>query len=62
MAINTQVHLQAPAKINLFLHVLGQRVDGYHELQSVFRTINLFDQLTITVGDLQTTADGSKRE
>lgn len=53
MAINTQVHLQAPAKINLFLHVLGQRVDGYHELQSVFRTINLFDQLTITVGGSQ---------
>ena len=35
----------APAKINLFLHVTGQRSDGYHELQTVFQYLSLFDEL-----------------
>lgn len=33
----------APAKINLFLHVIGQRTDGYHLLQSVFRLLDYSD-------------------
>jgi 4-diphosphocytidyl-2-C-methyl-D-erythritol kinase len=33
----------APAKLNLFLHVTGQRTDGYHLLQSVFRFIDASD-------------------
>ncbi len=35
----------APAKLNLMLHVLGRREDGYHELQTVFRLIDLCDEL-----------------
>ncbi len=35
----------APAKINLFLHVIGRRPDGYHLLQSVFESIDWFDEL-----------------
>ncbi|MBI5899395.1 MAG: 4-(cytidine 5'-diphospho)-2-C-methyl-D-erythritol kinase [Rhodocyclales bacterium] len=35
----------APAKINLFLHVVGRRADGYHLLQTVFRLIDLADRL-----------------
>jgi len=39
----------APAKLNLFLHVVGRRPDGYHLLQSVFRFIDFGDQLRFTV-------------
>ena len=35
----------APAKLNLFLHVTGRRPDGYHELQTVFRFVDLCDRL-----------------
>ncbi len=35
----------APAKLNLFLHVTGQRADGYHTLQTLFRFIDLHDML-----------------
>ena len=37
----------APAKLNLFLHVLGRRSDGYHELQTVFRFLDIGDRLEI---------------
>jgi 4-diphosphocytidyl-2-C-methyl-D-erythritol kinase len=39
----------APAKLNLFLHVLGKRADGYHELQTVFRLIDRADRVGIAV-------------
>ena len=35
----------APAKLNLFLHVIGRRADGYHSLQTAFRLIDLADTL-----------------
>jgi 4-diphosphocytidyl-2-C-methyl-D-erythritol kinase len=38
--------LRAFAKINLSLHVKGVRSDGYHEIQTIFQTIDLFDRLT----------------
>lgn len=37
--------LPAPAKINLFLHVVGRRADGYHLLQTVFRFVDRCDEL-----------------
>ena len=39
----------APAKLNLFLHVLGRRPDGYHLLQSVFTLIDRCDRIRIQV-------------
>mgnify|MGYP001080205620 CR=1 FL=1 len=37
----------APAKLNLFLHVVGRRADGYHLLQSVFRFVDFGDTVHI---------------
>ncbi|WP_299451176.1 4-(cytidine 5'-diphospho)-2-C-methyl-D-erythritol kinase [uncultured Pigmentiphaga sp.] len=42
-------NIPAPAKLNLFLHVVGQRADGYHLLQTVFRFIDLQDTLHLRV-------------
>ncbi len=39
----------APAKLNLFLHVVGRRSDGYHLLQTAFRFIDFGDELSISV-------------
>jgi 4-diphosphocytidyl-2-C-methyl-D-erythritol kinase len=39
----------APAKLNLFLHVLGRRADGYHELQTCFQFVDLCDDISIRV-------------
>lgn len=50
-AINIHYSLTcaAPAKLNLFLHVVGRRADGYHLLQTLFRFIDLNDTLHFTV-------------
>ena len=43
------VRLPAFAKINLHLHVLGRRPDGYHELRTIFQTISLRDTLELSI-------------
>jgi 4-diphosphocytidyl-2-C-methyl-D-erythritol kinase len=42
--------IEAPAKINLTLEVLGKRKDGYHEIRSVIQTLSFCDSLQITPG------------
>nr|WP_308419165.1 4-(cytidine 5'-diphospho)-2-C-methyl-D-erythritol kinase [Silvimonas terrae] len=39
----------APAKLNLFLHIIGRRADGYHLLQSVFQLVDLNDTIELRV-------------
>ena len=43
--------LDAPAKINLTLEVLGRRADGYHELRMVMQTVSLCDTVTVELGE-----------
>lgn len=40
--------IKSPAKLNLFLHVIGRRPDGYHDLQTIFQLIDLCDELSFT--------------
>ena len=39
----------APGKLNLFLHVLGRRADGYHELQTLFRLVDRSDRVGVAL-------------
>mgnify|MGYP003325949187 CR=1 FL=1 len=41
----------APAKLNLFLHVIGRRDDGFHDLQTIFQLLDYGDELRFHVRD-----------
>jgi len=45
------LHLEAPAKLNLGLLILGRRPDGYHDLVSVFQTISWTDAIALAPAD-----------
>jgi 4-diphosphocytidyl-2-C-methyl-D-erythritol kinase len=45
------VTIDAPAKINLFLKILGRRPDGYHDIYSLVQAVDLYDTLTISVSN-----------
>lgn len=42
----TACRVPSPAKLNLFLHLTGRRANGYHELQTIFQLIDLYDYLS----------------
>ena len=42
-----KVIIKSPAKINLFLHVVNKRKDGFHNIKSGITFISLFDQVSI---------------
>lgn len=44
--MNSTLTLPAPAKLNLMLHILGRRADGYHELQTLFQFLDHGDELS----------------
>ena len=45
--MSNAIELRCPAKLNLFLHIVGRRNDGYHLLQSVFQLIDWCDVVTL---------------
>lgn len=47
--MTSSITLPAPAKLNLFLHIVGRRPDGYHELQTLFQFLNHGDDITFTL-------------
>jgi 4-diphosphocytidyl-2-C-methyl-D-erythritol kinase len=54
------VRVWAPAKVNLFLEVLGRRPDGYHELATLMTAVSLYDTLELTglpSGEVRLTCD-----
>jgi len=52
------IRLRAPAKLNLYLRVLGRRPDGYHDLETLFERVDLADELVFEpAATLQLTCD-----
>jgi 4-diphosphocytidyl-2-C-methyl-D-erythritol kinase len=46
----TTLEKNSPCKVNLLLNILGRRSDGFHELETVFHPVNLFDRLSFSRG------------
>ncbi|MGL4348714.1 MAG: 4-(cytidine 5'-diphospho)-2-C-methyl-D-erythritol kinase [Chlamydiales bacterium] len=52
----------SPAKINFFLHVIGKRPDGYHDIVSLLHTVSFGDYITFTPSQTdQFTVEGNKK-
>lgn len=49
-----EVGVLARAKVNLFLSVLGRRPDGYHEVETVMQSVDLFDEVDVCRADVTT--------
>lgn len=47
----TRIEIWTPAKLNLYLEVLGRRVDGYHEVETLMVPVNLYDTLRFWATD-----------
>lgn len=45
------VQLMAPAKLNLYLDIVGARPDGYHLLQSIFQTVSIYDIISLQTAE-----------
>ncbi|MEO0102988.1 MAG: 4-(cytidine 5'-diphospho)-2-C-methyl-D-erythritol kinase, partial [candidate division WOR-3 bacterium] len=45
----TEIKIFSPAKLNLSLLIREKRPDGYHDIETIFIAINLFDQITISL-------------
>jgi 4-diphosphocytidyl-2-C-methyl-D-erythritol kinase len=54
------VRITTPAKINLFLRVMARRPDGYHDIETLFQAIDLYDELVIeeTTGESSVAVPG----
>ena len=60
--MTASVRIAAPAKINLFLKIVGRRADGYHNLGSLMQKVELYDRITLhkATGGITLTCPGSK--
>jgi 4-diphosphocytidyl-2-C-methyl-D-erythritol kinase len=47
--VTAAITLPSPAKLNLFLHIVGRRPDGYHELQTLFQFLDYGDDITLSL-------------
>ena len=54
--------LRSPAKVNLFLEVLGRRPDGYHQIETIFQAVDLCDEIELerTEGEIELTCDSKE--
>lgn len=50
MVCSGALSLRAPAKINLYLEITGQRADGYHTIRTVMQKISLYDRVELALG------------
>lgn len=58
--MKNHITVSAPAKLNLFLHITGQREDGYHLLQTVFQFLDYADTISLTLredGEINRTSE-----
>lgn len=55
MRRGSQICVLAPAKLNLFLELHGRRSDGYHEMETLMVPINLYDSISVTPSDINST-------
>ena len=46
-----EISLVSASKINHFIHVLGKRNDGYHNIQTIFQFVSLADKLELAIRD-----------
>ncbi|WP_178843621.1 4-(cytidine 5'-diphospho)-2-C-methyl-D-erythritol kinase [uncultured Treponema sp.] len=53
----SDIQILAPAKVNLGLKVLPKRADGFHNIESIFQTVRLYDVLTVRQTDRKNTCE-----
>ena len=46
------VFIKAPAKLNLFLHIIGQNNNGYHNIRTGITFLDLYDDINISLSDI----------
>ena len=56
------IKIKSPAKINLGLKVIGKRSDGYHNIETIFQMVSLYDDITLTESDTGITLHSNNRD